>query len=172
MPYEQIDPMMIEVLPLAARKSLISIEEAAVDPAVPPPAAPAAAARIDALAERILEARRRGAAVMLCYGAHLVKNGCSPLVNALIAEGFVTHAATQGAGIIHDWEFAYQGASSEHVREGVEAGSFGAWEETGFCLNLALLVRYGLPGTQQRPSRDNTGFHWRLSQKHFRESYL
>jgi hypothetical protein len=48
--------------------------------------------------------------------------------------------ATNGAGIIHDWEFAFQGASSEDVRANVGQGQFGIWEETGFYLNLALVM--------------------------------
>ena len=77
---------------------------------------------------------------MLTYGAHLIKNGAGPLLNRLIETGLATHLATQGAGIIHDWEFAFQGRSGESVRENAPAGIFGAWEETGRYLNLAVLV--------------------------------
>ncbi len=52
----------------------------------------------------------------------------------------MTHLATNGAGVIHDWEFAYQGKSSENVRANIQEGKFGMWEETGFFLNLALTV--------------------------------
>jgi hypothetical protein len=58
----------------------------------------------------------------------------------LIEEGFVTHLATNGAGIIHDWEFAYQGMTGEDVRENVRQGEFGNWEETGRWINLALNI--------------------------------
>jgi len=77
---------------------------------------------------------------MLAFGAHTIKNGMAPTLNALMEEGWVTHLATNGAGIIHDWEFAYQGKSSEDVRENVQHGQFGIWEETGFYINLALNV--------------------------------
>ena len=77
---------------------------------------------------------------MLTYGAHLIKNGAGPLLNRLIEAGLVTHLATQGAGIIHDWEFAFQGESGESVRENAPAGTFGSWDETGRWLNLAVLV--------------------------------
>jgi hypothetical protein len=50
----------------------------------------------------------------------------------------VTHLATNGAGIIHDWEFAFHGKSCEHVAPMVAQGRFGHWQETGFYLNLAL----------------------------------
>ena len=58
----------------------------------------------------------------------------------LIREGWITHLATNGAGIIHDWELAYQGSTSEDVRENVSRGEFGTWEDTGRFINLALLV--------------------------------
>lgn len=58
----------------------------------------------------------------------------------LLERGWITHLATNGAGIIHDWEFAFQGQSSEDVRRYVAEGQFGLWEETGFTINLALIV--------------------------------
>jgi hypothetical protein len=54
--------------------------------------------------------------------------------------GWVTLLATNGAGIIHDWEFAFQGSSSEDVRANIDVGQFGIWEDTGFNLNLALVI--------------------------------
>ena len=92
------------------------------------------------MAEKIRAARQRGAAVMLVYGAHLVKNGAAPIVNALIAQGWLTHLATNGAGTIHDWEYAWLGRSTESVRDGVAHGCFGTWDETGRNINVALLA--------------------------------
>jgi len=140
MPYEQIDPMKIKVRPLAERRSFIEIEDRKLLPGAPAADPGALRGRIDLLADRIRKARRAGAAVMLTYGAHLIKNGAGPLVNALIEDGFVTHVATHGAGVIHDWEFAFEGRSSESVRDNAAVGQFGAWEETGRCINLAALA--------------------------------
>jgi hypothetical protein len=91
-------------------------------------------------ADRIRTARKKNKSVILTFGAHTIKNGMSPVLIALLKEGWVTHLATNGAGIIHDWEFAFQGKSSEDVRENVKNGQFGIWEETGFFINLALVV--------------------------------
>jgi len=91
-------------------------------------------------ADRIRSARKKQRSVMLTFGAHTIKNGMSPTLIALINEGWVTHLATNGAGIIHDWELAYQGKTSEDVRENVKNGQFGIWEETGYFINLALVV--------------------------------
>jgi hypothetical protein len=77
---------------------------------------------------------------MLAFGAHTIKNGLAPVLIELMERGWVTLLATNGAGVIHDWEFAYQGASSEYVQANVEAGQFGIWDESGFNLNLALIV--------------------------------
>ena len=63
-----------------------------------------------------------------------------PVLTALMEEGWVTHLATNGAGIIHDWEIAFQGKTSEDVRANVARGEFGTWEETGRFINLALVV--------------------------------
>jgi hypothetical protein len=77
---------------------------------------------------------------MLAFGAHTIKNGLAPVLIQLMEQGWVTLLATNGAGIIHDWEFAFQGLSSEDVRTNVDEGQFGIWEETGFNLNLALVA--------------------------------
>jgi hypothetical protein len=58
----------------------------------------------------------------------------------MIQGGYVTHLATNGAGVIHDWELAYHGATSEDVRANLADGTFGLWEETGRLLNTALAV--------------------------------
>src|SRR5260370_35465278 len=77
---------------------------------------------------------------MFLYGAHLVKNGGAAIVERLVAGGWITHLATNGAGSIHDWEFAFQGWSTESVERNVATGTFGAWDETGRNLQLALLA--------------------------------
>jgi hypothetical protein len=95
---------------------------------------------IENAAGKIRSAREKKKSVMLTFGAHTIKNGMAPTLIALMKEGWLTHLATNGAGIIHDWEFAFQGKSSEDVRENVEHGQFCLWEETGFFINLALVV--------------------------------
>ncbi len=75
---------------------------------------------------------------MLLYGAHLIKNGAMAIVNSLIERDWVTHLATNGAGTIHDWELSYLGRTEESVRKNVATGTFGTWDETGRCIQLAL----------------------------------
>ncbi len=140
MTYERINGHRIVVEPLAERKSFIHVEKAAISPNTPPVEVNSVEKdRIDRLATKIRSARERGASIMVAYGAHLVKNGCGLLLRQLIDDGWVTHLATQGAGIIHDWEFAFLGKSSESVRDNAPVGRFGTWDETGKYLNLAVL---------------------------------
>ncbi len=127
--------------PLAQRDHLLDISRIAVSPETSPfLLAEQEQAQIGQLADRIVAAREAGSSVMMVYGAHLVKNGLGPIVVRLIEEGWVTHLATNGAGSIHDWEFAYIGKSGESVRDYVARGMFGTWEETGRFTNLAIAM--------------------------------
>lgn len=141
MPYPAVDPLRLRVFPLSRRRNLLSLREVAAEAvAAKPPENAEVERQITRLAERIKAARERGASIMFTYGAHLIKNGAGVFLNRLIESGYATHMATQGAGIIHDWEFAYQAESGESVRENAPAGTFGAWDETGRWLNLAIIV--------------------------------
>jgi hypothetical protein len=95
---------------------------------------------IKTTADRIRNARQNQSSIILAFGAHTIKNGMGPTLISLMEKGWLTHLATNGAAIIHDWEFAFQGKSSEDVRKNVETGQFGIWEETGFYINLALVI--------------------------------
>ena len=140
MAYKQIDHRHIALEPLAARESKFAIDEILVDPDAAPPDPGSMADSIQHLAERICAARQQGAAVMLAYGAHLIKNGLGPVVNRMLEAGWITHLATNGAGTIHDWEYAFQGRSEEDVAANVAQGCFGTWDETGRYIHLAVLV--------------------------------
>lgn len=87
--------------------------------------------------DRVVTARGEGREVGVSLGAHVLKVGLSPLIIDLMRRGFVTHVATNGASAIHDWETAYQGATSEDVAEGLADGSFGFWRETFDGINGA-----------------------------------
>jgi len=130
--------------PLAERRNKVRIESDHVSPDSPsrPPGglSPEARLRVAEAAGAVRAARAAGRAVILAFGAHAIKNGLAPVLIRLAEAGWLTHLATNGAGVIHDWEFAYQGASSEDVRENLARGQFGLWQETGLYLNLALAV--------------------------------
>ncbi len=136
-----LDLSRLRVRPLAERRSLTRVEDILVDPASdPPPLPPPILADVQRTAARIRAARAAGAAVILLYGAHLLRNGAALLITRLMEQGFLSHLATNGAGSIHDWEYAWLGRSTESVEENVATGTFGAWDETGRHLHLALLT--------------------------------
>lgn len=136
-----LDLSTLRVYPLASRQSLTRVDEILIDP--DSPAAPlrnaAAAQSVLHCCERIREARQRNASVMLIYGAHLLRNGAALIVDSLLKAGWITHLATNGAGSIHDWEYAWLGASTEGVEVNVANGTFGTWDETSKCIHTALL---------------------------------
>jgi len=145
--YPAIDLRKLKVYPLAARKSMSRIDEIIVDPSTPPGACPdRVQQQILRCAAQIKAARQRKASVMFLYGAHLVKNGAQKIVDRLMEGGWITHLGTNGAGSIHDWEFAFQAWSTESVEQNVATGTFGTWEETGRNINLAVLAG-GLTGS-------------------------
>lgn len=86
----------------------------------------------------IVSARNNGRPVVLGMGAHPIKVGLSPLVIDLLNKGIITAIATNGACIIHDFEFSYAGHTSEDVGKGLENGTFGMGDETGKYLNRAI----------------------------------
>jgi hypothetical protein len=140
-PPQDFDRHALRFHPLATRANKVFIERDHVSADTTPPPLPSAAAEIiEEAADRLRAAKARGASRMLAFGAHTIKNGLSPVLIRLIEQGWLSHLATNGAGIIHDWEFAFAGASSEDVRANVAVGRFGAWEETGRLLNLALTL--------------------------------
>ena len=126
---------------LSERKNKVVFERDMISPLQKPQAMSEDANRlIEKTVERIRAAREKKSSVMLTFGAHTIKNCMAPTLIELMKEGWLTHLATNGAGIIHDWEIGFQGKTSEDVRENVERGQFGIWEESGFYINLALVV--------------------------------
>ncbi len=127
----------LRVYPLAERRSLTKVEDILVDPDSDPGPCPPA---VQACARDILTARDRGAGVILMYGAHLLRNGAALILDRMMQRGWLTHLATNGAATIHDWEYAWLGRSTESVEQNVATGSFGAWDETGRYLHIAMMA--------------------------------
>jgi hypothetical protein len=143
---DPLDLKKLKVYPLADRQSQSCLEEVLIEPGNPAAACPENTLRIiQRCAQSVKAALSRGSSVMLIYGAHLIKNGGQLLLNQMMERGWLTHLATNGAGIIHDWEFSFLGRSTESVRDNVATGTFGTWDETGRYIHLALLAG-GLSG--------------------------
>ena len=137
---QPLDLSRLRVQPLDQRRSLSTVESILVDPAsAPKPISEEASRTVQACVASIVAARKRGASVMLIYGAHLLRNGAALLLTQMMEQGLITHLATNGAGTIHDWEYSWLGRSTESVEQNVATGTFGTWDETGRNLHLALL---------------------------------
>src|SRR5580704_16937600 len=136
-----LDLSRLKVFPLAERKNLTRADDILIDPEAPPKAcSEASASSIQHCARQIRAARDRKAAVMLIYGAHLLRNGAARILERMMAQQWITHLATNGAGTIHDWEYAWFGASTESVEMNVNNGTFGTWHETASNIHLALMA--------------------------------
>lgn len=136
-----LDLSQLRVYPLAQRQHLTRADAILVDPdSAPRPCPEPLLARIAECAAQIRAARQRGAAVLLIYGAHLLRNGAALILERMMAHGWLTHLATNGAGTIHDWEYAWFGASTESVEMNVANGTFGTWDETAINIHRAILA--------------------------------
>ena len=83
------------------------------------------------LAQRLHYAKEQGAARILFMGAHVLRSGVSRHLIDLMERGLVDHVAMNGAGLIHDYELARIGATTESVARYIQTGEFGLWQETG-----------------------------------------
>ena len=145
-PYEEFDLSDVTTYPLASRAGKAN----AADFAKPFRKGGGIAAWLDglpnmlgaadlrAVVRAIIEARASGGGIIWGFGAHVIKTGLSPILIDLAERGFVSAFATNGAGIIHDFEIALAGSTSEDVDEALGPGRFGMADETGRLLNRAI----------------------------------
>lgn len=145
-PYEEFDLSGVHTYPLSSRHSKARAEDFARPfvrgsgitgwmnslPAI------LAAGDFAAVVAAIERARATGGGIIWGLGAHVIKTGLAPVVIDLMERGFVSAIATNGAGVIHDFEVAIGGATSEEVDEALGPGRFGMAEETGAWLNRAI----------------------------------
>ncbi len=134
MPHPQFDRSKLVVKPLAERVHDLTLD------AIVPLAAPVAFEHpsIPTIGQRLRTAQANDASRILMMGAHVLRAGMQRYLIDLMDRGLVSLIAMNGAGPIHDWEFARIGASTESVAKYVRTGEFGLWKETGE-MNDALL---------------------------------
>lgn len=153
-----VEPLMlggVRTYPLATRKSKVNVGQFAR------PAGKSASLVkfLDSLPEilaardfrdvlgAVQRARRQKRAVLWAIGGHVIKVGLAPVLIDLMRQGFVSGIAMNGAALIHDFEIALAGNTSEEVEAGITDGRFGMAEETGTSLNeiakLAHRIRIG-----------------------------
>jgi hypothetical protein len=145
----------VRTYPLAARKSKVN----AADLAKRIPAGGSFTKLLDALPQilaaqdlrevalAIQSARKKKRAVLWGMGGHVIKVGLGPVLIELMDKGYVSGIAMNGAALIHDFEIAMAGSTSEDVEAAIGKGQFGMAEETGWGINeiakLAHRIRLG-----------------------------
>ncbi len=87
--------------------------------------------RLTEVARRLVRAQATGSARILMAGAHLIRAGVSRHIIDLLERGLIDHIALNGDGVIHDYELARIGATTESVANYIQTGEFGLWKETG-----------------------------------------
>src|SRR5437660_2522840 len=144
--YDEFDLSTIKTYPLKSRASKARVENfgkpvasgasiASFFDALP---TMLAAADLKEVARAVVEGKRPGGGALWGLGAHVIKTGVGPVRIDLMERGFVSAIATNGAAVIHDFEVALVGATSEDVDEALGPGRFGMAEETGRLLNTAI----------------------------------
>lgn len=134
MPFPQFDRSRLRIEPLSQRQHDLTLADILpLDANIPPLDHP----HLPIVAEQIRAARKRDAAVILMMGAHLLRRGNSRFLIDLMERGLLTHVAMNGAGPIHDYEFALIGATTESVPRYIRTGQFGMWRETGEINEIA-----------------------------------
>jgi hypothetical protein len=137
MPYPTFDRSQLRVLPLAERAHDFDLSQViALDADLRLNQSP----ELHAVAQRVIQAHQNGKQVILMMGAHVIKTGLSRFVIDLMERGVLTHIGMNGACVIHDYELALIGATTESVARYITAGQFGLWRETG---QINEIIRQG-----------------------------
>lgn len=145
-PYDEFDLSGVQTYPLKSRPSKTRVEDFArplgrgltVQRLLDSLPNMLAARDFKAVVAAIVAARRQDGGIVWGLGAHVVKTGLGPVLIDLMERGFVSAIATNGAAVIHDFEIALAGATSEDVQAALGPGRFGMAEETGRLLNEAI----------------------------------
>lgn len=128
MPFPMFDRSQLKIKPLGERINDLSIQ---VVKALDAPLPPFHSAELEAIAEAICKAHKAGAPVIMLMGAHVIRAGNANYIIDLMQRKIISHIGFNGAGVIHDYEFAKIGATTESVAHYIKEGQFGLWKETG-----------------------------------------
>jgi hypothetical protein len=126
--YERFDRSRLRLRPLAERKHDLTLGHwLKLDDPAPPFDHP----DLGTVAGKLVQAQRQGASRILMLGAHVLRAGVNRHIIDLLRRGAFTHLAMNGACVIHDFELALIGATTESVARYIRTGEFGLWSETG-----------------------------------------
>ena len=127
------DREQLQLRPLAERRHDMTVDDVlALDAETPPFDHP----DLPAFADRMTRARREGGELIVLMGAHVIKQGLSRFIIDLMQRGLITCLGMNGACVIHDFELALIGATTESVARYIQTGEFGLWRETGLINDI------------------------------------
>ena len=145
---EPIDPSRVETYPLSSRPSKVTTrdfakpltDDEARDTSALLDSLPhiLAADTLRSITGAVIEAKSKNRAIIWGVGGHVIKTGLTPILIDLARRGFVSAIAMNGSGVIHDFEIAVAGWTSEDVDAALGSGAFGMAEETGRLINEAI----------------------------------
>jgi hypothetical protein len=145
---EPIDLSRVETYPLASRPSKVTTrdfakpltDDEARNTAALLDSLPSilAADTLRSISGAVVDARSKNRAIIWGIGGHVIKTGLAPVLIDLAKRGFVSAIAMNGSGVIHDFEIAVAGWTSEDVDAALGSGAFGMAEETGRLINEAI----------------------------------
>src|SRR5215472_14509968 len=153
----------VHTYPLASRKSKVNVREFAKPAAATNTSLTKfldslphilAAESLRRLLSAVQAARKQRKAILWGMGGHVIKVGLGPVLIDLMDRGFVSGIAMNGAALVHDFEIAFGGNTSEDVEAALGEGQFGMARETGEYLNeiaklaARLRIGYGEAGGQ------------------------
>ena len=122
------DRDQLVLAPLGERESLLDMSIISDLKAIPRNDIPSPLLEIS---KRIITAKNKERAVILMIGAHVIRSGVQRYLVDLMKRGYIRCLAMNGAGVIHDYEYALIGATTESVATYIKSGQFGLWKETG-----------------------------------------
>jgi hypothetical protein len=144
--YPRLDLAQVKTYKLARRKSKVRIQDFArphksgssLSDFLSTLPEILAARDLKAVISAVVRAHRQKRMIIAGLGAHVFKVGLNPIIIDLMERGVLKAIALNGAGIIHDFELALVGKTSEDVDREINSGMFGMAEETGRILNTTI----------------------------------
>jgi hypothetical protein len=145
----QLTPVQLDEVatyPLASRKSKVSVDtfarvprrNASIRDWVKSLPAILAGESFRGVIDSLRRAKANRLPIVWGLGGHVIKVGLAPILINLMDRGYATAFALNGAAMIHDFEVALVGSTSEDVPAALGKGQFGMAEETGRYLNEAI----------------------------------
>jgi hypothetical protein len=132
-PFLKFDRAALSIKPLKERENDL---KSSIIKELVTPAESRLSTEFDAVAKRVYSARLEKDAIIMMIGGHVIRSGVQNYIIDLMKKGYISCLAMNGAGIIHDFEFALIGATTESVARYISEGQFGLWKETGMLNDI------------------------------------